>query len=82
MQALGLLEKQYNKIEKLRTRKTNTKMNALKAFAIFAVVSLHCSGGSVSYFMDRWVHPAFYYLTIFIFISGYFYKPENDSKQL
>ncbi|MGN0571300.1 MAG: acyltransferase family protein [Candidatus Fimenecus sp.] len=55
-------------------------MTLMKAFAIFAVVSVHCNNGSVSYFMGSWLHPSFYYLTLFVFVSGYFYKIENDTQ--
>lgn len=79
MQAPMYLTRQYNKIQKLQTRATNTKMNFIKAFAIFAVVGVHCNNGSITYFMGDWLHPSFYYLTVFVFVAGYFYKKENDS---
>lgn len=80
MQAYGYLTKQYNQIQKLQSRTTNVKMNFLKAFAIFAIVGVHCCNGSITYFMGSWLHPSFYYITVFIFIAGYFYKKENDAE--
>lgn len=38
----NILERKANKIMKADMRKTNVKMNLMKAFAIFAVVCTHC----------------------------------------
>lgn len=76
------INREYDKLHKLQTRSTNVKMNLLKAFAIFSVVALHCNNGSVTYFMERWLHPSFYFLTLFVFVSGYFYKSVYDKKGL
>ena len=37
---------QAAKIEKVRTRQSNTKMNLIKTYSIIAVVAGHCRGGS------------------------------------
>ena len=69
---------QAAKIEKVRTRQSNTKMNLIKTYSIIAVVAGHCEGGGIEFPMGNWIAPYFYYMAIFVFVSGYFYKKESD----
>lgn len=34
----------------------------------------------MTFFMEKWIHPEFYYMPLFIFVSGYFYKKQTDDK--
>lgn len=69
-----------NSILHIRQRSANTKMNLLKAYAIIAVVASHANGGGITYPMSNWIHPGFYYMPLFIFISGYFHKHKHDEQ--
>lgn len=69
---------QAAKIEKVRTRQSNTKMNLIKTYSIIAVVAGHCRGGGIGFPMENWILPYFYDMAIFVFVSGYFYKKEYD----
>lgn len=66
------------KIKNVQNRKSNTKMNLIKTYSIIAVVALHCKGGGIVFPMGNWVSPYFYFMPIFVFVSGYFYKKETD----
>lgn len=74
-----LLTNQALRIENVYARKSNTKMNLIKVYSIIAVVSEHCRGGGIVFPMANWISPYFYYMAIFVFVSGYFYKAESDN---
>ncbi len=57
-------------------------MNLVKAWAIFLVVCVHCNEGGVVHFMANWISPPFYYMALFVFVSGYFYKKRNDEQSV
>ena len=84
---LGKLVKDYistkkTKIDKLSRRKSNIKITLMRAFGIIAVVCTHTSGGAVVFPMSNWVAPGFYFMPLFIFISGFLYKSENDNDNI
>lgn len=58
----------------------NAKMNILKAIGIIFVVCGHAGASLFSVFPQAF--PAFtaysFHMALFVFISGYFYKPENE----
>lgn len=74
----GYLEGKQANIRRLAQRKNNTKMNLMKAYAILAVVCSHTGGGAVVFPMSNWAAPAGYFMQLFVFVSGYFYKERND----
>lgn len=76
----AFLSNKRNSILHIRQRSANTKMNLLKAYAIIAVVAGHTNGGGITYPMSNWIHPGFYYMPLFIFISGYFHKQKQDAQ--
>lgn len=53
-------------------------MNLIKTYSIIAVVAGHCEGGGIEFPMGNWIAPYFYYMAIFVFVSGHFYKKESD----
>lgn len=71
-----------SKIDKLATRKSSVKITLMKAFGIIAVVCSHCPGVAVTFPMSNWVNPFFYFMPLFIFVSGYLYKDQNDSQNV
>lgn len=52
----------------------NTKMNILKGLGIILVVAGHTGGGH----FFHWFPVYSYHMPLFLFISGYFYKPEAE----
>lgn len=78
----GLILKKYKKILRVKNRKTNIKINLVKAWTMFIVVCVHCSGGGITHFMSNWINPAYYFMPLFVVASGYFYKDENDSQSI
>lgn len=74
------LQSRVDKINKLKIRKTNTKMNLIKTYFIIAVICSHTGGGGVSFPMGNWVSPFFFFMPMFVFVSGYFYNSASDSK--
>lgn len=73
-----IISDKAQKILKVQNRKTNTQMNLIKAYTIIAVVASHTSSGGIVFPMDNWIHPYFYFMPIFVFVSGYFYRKETD----
>ncbi len=67
------------RITKLATRQTNTKMNLVKTYAIVAVVCSHTNGGGIVFPMSNWFSPFYYFMPLFVFVSGYFYNEKYDS---
>ena len=76
------IEDKAKNLIKIQKRNSNTKMNLIKTYAIIAVVCSHCNGGGVVFPMENWISPFFYFMPIFVFVSGYFYKKENDDANL
>lgn len=74
----NFISNRAQKVIKVQQRKTNTQMNLIKAFAIIAVVASHTSGGGIVFPMANWINPFFYFMPIFVFVSGYFYRKETD----
>ncbi len=75
----SFLKTKADKINKLKTRKTNTKMNLIKAYFIIAVVSAHTGGGGVIFPLENWVSPVFFFMPMFVFVSGFFYNANADN---
>lgn len=61
-------------------QKTNKKMLILSAIGILMVVVSH-TGNQLSLLKEIFPFTSFF-MPMFIFISGYFYKPENENKLL
>ena len=76
----AFLANKRNSILHIQQRSANPKMTLLKAYAIITVVAVHTNGAGITYPMGNWVHPGFYYIPLFIFISGYFHKQKQDSQ--
>ena len=76
------LSSRSNKILKLACRKSNTKITLIKAYAIIAVVCSHCNGGGVVFPMSNWLPPSYYFMPLFLFTSGFFYKEETDTAKI
>lgn len=79
---IGAIQRKNQKILKVQNRKTNVKINLIKAWAIILVVCGHTSQGGIHHFMSNWVHYTFYFMPLFIFTSGYFYKKETDETSI
>ena len=73
------LNNRSNKIMKLACRKSNTKITLMKAYAIIAVVCSHCNGGGVVFPMSNWLPPSYFFMPLFLFTSGFFYREETDT---
>ncbi|MBR5246345.1 MAG: acyltransferase [Clostridia bacterium] len=57
-------------------------MNLIKAYAIIAVVASHTLNGGIVFPLDNWIQPYFYFMPIFVFVSGYFYRKETDNSSV
>ncbi len=75
----SFLQAKVDKINKVKNRKTNTKMNLIKAYFIIAVICAHTGGGGIVFPMDNWVSPIFIFMPIFVFVSGFFYNAKSDN---
>ncbi len=75
----SIIQSNFKKIDKITHRKTNTKMNLVKTYAIIAVVCSHYSGGGIVFPLSNWISPFFYFMPLFVFSSGYFYNSKYDS---
>lgn len=56
---------------------TNLQFKLLSAIGIIIIVSGHCYHGGISLAYE-WFPTYSFNLALFVFISGYFYKPENE----
>ncbi len=68
---------QRTKIQKLRQRDANTQMDLLRLYGMFCVVYAHCYMHGIS-IPGFGVVSSVYVIQLFIFSSGYFYRPEQD----
>lgn len=55
----------------------NYKFKFLYVIGIITVLAGHCSGGGISIFYE-WFTPYAFHLGLFMFSSGYFYKPSDE----
>lgn len=61
----------------MSTKKVNKQFKILYALGSFFVVAGHYHNGGVNLLFD-WFKPYAFHLGLFVFCSGYFYKPENE----
>lgn len=76
-----IMKNKVEKINKVHTRKNNIKMNIIKAYFIIAVVCSHSGGGGIVFPISNWIQPFFYFMPIFVFVSGYFYNEKYDNQK-
>ena len=65
------------KLSVYRTNRTNIQFSLLSAIGAVLVVSGHCYIGGISLAYE-WFPIYSFQLSLFVFISGYFYKPEYE----
>ena len=63
----------------VRSDQTNLQFKLLSAIGIILVVSGHCYHGGISLAYE-WFPTYSFQLSLFVFISGYFYKPAYEEK--
>lgn len=73
----ALLIRQADKINRIRSRQSNTKLDLMKLYGIFCVVHAHTIyyGFSVSQYLTI---SSVYVIQLFMFCSGYFYRQDTD----
>ena len=76
---LGILHKSAEKIRKKADAVLNPEFLVLQCIAIIIVVIGHGKKSGLSLFFD-WFMPGTFHMPIFIFISGYFFKPQQASR--
>ena len=62
-----------------KTEEINLQFKLLSAIGILMIVGGHCYQGGFSLAYD-WFPPYSFHLALFVFISGYFYKPDHERK--
>ena len=65
-------------IKTAKNKEINLQFKLLSAIGIIIIVSGHCYHGGISLAYE-WFSVYSFNLSLFVFISGYFYKPENES---
>lgn len=63
----------------LSETEVNFQFKLLSAIGIFIIVAGHCYRGGFS-LMSNWFPNYTYNIALFVFISGYFYKPKHDDR--
>lgn len=66
-----------NRIVAAAVSQTNLQFKLLSAIGIIIIVSGHCYHGGISLAYE-WFPTYSFNLALFVFISGYFYKPEQE----
>ena len=62
-------------------KNVNLQFKLLSAIGIIIIVSGHCYHGGISLAYE-WFPTYSFNLSLFVFISGYFYKPKNENTVL
>lgn len=74
------LQTKQAQLLRLSRRQENTAMNLMKAYAIIAVVCSHTGGGGITFPMSNWAAPSGYFIQLFTFVSGYFYRESREEE--
>ena len=73
--------KMSKKLSLHNNEQTNLQFKLLSAIGIIIIVSGHCYHGGISLAYE-WFPTYSFNLSLFVFISGYFYKPQNENSIL
>lgn len=63
-------------------KKLNKKFAILQAFAILFVVLGHSKSSGSLHLMNNWFPYYSFHMALFVFVSGYFYKTDSESKPI